>query len=411
MNTKSELEDRNRPTTAGSEYFETVIIGGGQAGLSVGYHLKKQGRPFVILDANERIGDAWRKRWDSLRLFTPARYSGLTGWRFPAPAVSFPTKDEMADYLESYAARFDLPVRTGVKVDGLSRQDDRYVLTSGGRRFEAERVVVATGANQVPKVPPFADELHPSIVQLHSSQYRHSSQLQEGAVLVVGAGNSGAEIAFEVSRTHPTYLSGRPSEQISVRHGPVAARFFFPVVRFVGHHVLTLRTPIGRKAQPKFISHGAPLIRVKLKDLAAAGVEQVPRTVGIEDGRPVLEDGHVLDVSNVIWCTGFREEFSWIDLPDFDENERPLHERGVVVGEPGLYFVGLRFQYAATSDVLPGVGRDAEYIAKHIASREPTCRPTAHALAGARRPEALDCARTGVAEQDLSRIRTSSGLT
>jgi putative flavoprotein involved in K+ transport len=402
MNTKSDLEERNRPATAGSEYFETVIIGGGQAGLSVGYHLKKQGRPFVILDANERIGDAWRKRWDSLRLFTPARYDGLAGWRFPAPAVSFPTKDEMADYLESYAAWFDLPVRTGVKVDGLSRQAYRYVLTAGSRRFEAEHVVVATGANQVPKVPAFADDLHPSIVQLHSSHYCNPSQLQEGAVLVVGAGNSGAEIAFEVSRTHPTYLSGKPSGQLPVRHGLAMARFVFPVIRFVGNHVLTLRTPIGRKVQPRYISHGAPLIRVKLKDLAAAGVEQVPRTVGVEGGRPMLKDGRVLDVSNVIWCTGFREEFPWIDLPIFDENEQPLHERGVVVGEPGLYFVGLPFQYAAGSDVLPGVGRDAEYIAKHIASRVPNGRPTAHALAEARRPEALDRARTRVAEQVLS---------
>jgi putative flavoprotein involved in K+ transport len=143
------------------------------------------------------------------------------------------------------------------------------------------------------------------------------------------------------------------------------------VLRFVGHHVLTLRTPIGRKAQPTFLSHGAPLVRVKLKDLTAAGVQQVSRTVGMEDGRPTLEDGRVLDVSNVIWCTGFREEFSWIDLPIFGEDGRPLHERGVVVGEPGLYFVGLRFQYAESSDVLPGVGRDAEYIAKHIVSSEP----------------------------------------
>jgi len=406
MNTKSDLEERKRPTAAGSERFsecfETVIIGGGQAGLSVGYHLKKQGRPFVILDANERIGDAWRKRWDSLRLFTPARYDGLAGWPFPAPAVSFPTKDEMADYLESYAARFDLPVRTDVKVDGLSREGDRFVVTSGDRRFEAEHVVVATGANQVPRIPVFADDLQSSIMQLHSSQYRHPSQLQEGAVLVVGAGNSGAEIAFEVSRTHSTYLSGKPSGQLPVRHGPFAARFFFPVVRFVGHHVLTLRTPIGRKVQPKFISHGSPLIRVKLKDLIAAGVEQVPRTVGIEDGRPVLEDGRVLDVSNAIWCTGFWEEFAWIDLPIFGEDGRPLHDRGVVDGEAGLYFVGFLFQYAATSDVLPGVGRDVEYIAKHIASSEPNGRPTAHALAGARRPEALDRARTGGAEQVLS---------
>jgi len=149
----------------------------------------------------------------------------------------------------------------------------------------------------------------------------------------------------------------------------------FPVIRFVGHHVLTLRTPIGRKVQPRFISHGAPLIRVNLKDLAAAGVEQVPRTVGMQNGRLALEDGHVLDVSNVIWCTGFREEFPWIDLPVFGENERPLHERGVVVGEPGLYFVGMPFQYALSSDVLPGVGRDAEYIAEHIARNLNPHRP------------------------------------
>jgi putative flavoprotein involved in K+ transport len=394
MNRQRDVEERSRRPADGSEHFETVIIGGGQAGLSVGYHLTRRDRPFAILDANERIGDAWRKRWDSLRLFTPARYDGLAGWRFPAPAVSFPTKDEMADYLEAYAARFDLPVRTGVEVDGLSREGDRYVVASGDHRFEAEHVVVATGANQVPKVPAFADDLHLSIVQLHSSQYRHPSQLQEGTVLVVGAGNSGAEIAFEVSRTHPTFLSGKPSGQIPFRHGPAMARFVFPVIRFVGHHVLTLRTPIGRKVQPKFISHSAPLIRVKLKDLSAAGVEQVPRTVGMEDGRPALQDGRVLDVSNVIWCTGFREEFPWIDLLVFGEDGRPLHERGVVVGEPGLYFVGLLFQYAVSSDVLPGVGRDAKYIAKHIASREPNGWPTAHAPAGARRPKAPDRART-----------------
>jgi putative flavoprotein involved in K+ transport len=361
------IEQQSQRTAAHLERFDTVIIGGGQAGLATGYHLAKRGLPFVILDANERIGDAWRKRWDSLRLFTPARYDGLQGWRWEAPALSIPTKDEMADYLEAYAARFELPVRTGVEVDGLSREGDRFIITSGNRRFEANHVVVATGAYQVPKIPCFADELHSNIMQLHSSQYRRPSQLQEGAVLVVGAGNSGAEIAFEVSRLHPTYLSGRPSGQIPVRHGPAAARFVLPVVRFVGHHVLTLKTPIGRKAQSRFISHSAPLVRVKLMDLIAAGVEQVPRTVGIEDGRPVLEDGRVLEVSNVIWCTGFREEFPWIDLPIFDENERPLHERGVVVGEPGLYFVGMPFQYASTSDVLPGVGRDAEYIAKHIA--------------------------------------------
>src|SRR5687767_14195195 len=270
------VEDLRRRTDTLPERFNTVIIGGGQAGLATGYHLAKRGLPFVILDANERIGDAWRKRWDSLRLFTPARYDGLQGWRFPAPALSFPTKDEMADYLEAYAARFELPVQTGVEVDGLSREGDRFLITSGDRHFEAKHVVVATGAHQIPKFPAFADELLTSIMQLHSSQYRHPSPLQEGVVQVVGTGNSGAEIAFEVSRTHPTYLSGKPSGQIPVRHGPTAARFVFPVVRFAAHHVLTLDTPVGRKVRPRFISHGAPLIRVKVKDLATAGGEQVP---------------------------------------------------------------------------------------------------------------------------------------
>jgi putative flavoprotein involved in K+ transport len=365
---------------ATAERFDTVIIGGGQAGLSTGYHLAKHGRPFVILDSGERIGDAWRERWDSLRLFTPARHSGLDGWRFPAPAVSFPTKDEMADYLEAYAAKFGLPVRTGVRVDSLSRDDGRYVVTAGARRFEADNVVVAAGAHQISRVPDFATELDRSIRQLHSSEYRAPSQLRDGGVLIVGIGNSGAEIAYEVSRTHPTWLSGKPSAQIPFRHGPAMARFVFPVIRFLGHHVLTMRTPVGRKVGPKFVTHAAPLIRVKLKHLAAAGVEQVPRTAGVVHGRPVLADGRVLDVANVIWCTGFREEFPWIDLPIFGENGRPLHERGVVVGETGLYFVGLLFQYAASSDVLPGVGRDAAYVAKHIASRGSSGQASARAL-------------------------------
>jgi putative flavoprotein involved in K+ transport len=352
-----------------AERFETVIIGGGQAGLVTGYHLKQQGRPFVILDANERIGDAWRRRWDSLRLFTPARYCGLDGWRFPASRVHFPTKDEMGDYLEGYAARFDIPVRTGVRVDALSREDDRFVLVSGDRRYEAHQVVVASGSCRSPKLPAFAPELAPDLVQLHSSEYRGPSQLRDGGVLIVGVGNSGAEIAHEVSRTHRVWLSGRPSGQIPVRHGPNTGRFVFPVIRFVGHRVLTLKTPIGRKAQPKFLSQAAPLIRVKLKDLAAAGVEHMPRTVGVKDGHPELDGGRVLDVTNVIWCTGFREAFGWIDLPVFGEDGRPLHERGVVPAAPGLYFVGLLFQYAASSDVLPGVGRDARYVARHIAAR------------------------------------------
>jgi putative flavoprotein involved in K+ transport len=370
MNEERDGEGRHGPA-AGPERFETVIIGGGQAGLSVGYHLAKRDRPFVILDGNERIGDSWRKRWDSLRVFTPARADGLAGWPFPGPPWSFPTKDAMGDYLEAYAKNFDLPVRTGVRVDGVSREDNRYVVACGDQRIETDHVVVASGACQDPRVPPFALQLDPSIVQLHSSGYLGPSQLREGGVLVVGVGNSGAEISFELSRTHSTWLAGKEHGHIPVRHGSIPFRFLFRVVRFIGYHVLTTSTPIGRKVRPKFVAGGPPLIRVRPKDIAAAGIERVGRVVGVRDGLPLLEGDRTLDVANVIWCTGFRPDFSWIHLPVFDEAGDPKHVRGVVSSEPGLYFVGLLFLYAAVSDVLPGVGRDAEHIAKHIASREP----------------------------------------
>ena len=388
---------------SGSEHFETVIIGGGQAGLSAGYHLARRDRRFVILDANQRIGDAWRERWDSLRLFTPARYDGLPGWPFPAPAWSFPTKDEVADYMEAYTARFDLPVRTGIRVDGLSREGDRYVVAAGDRRFEADHVVVASGAYSRPRIPAFAPELDPGIVQLHSSQYRDPSQLQEGGVLVVGAANSGAEIALEVSREHRTWLSGRHPGQEPFRPGSRWFRLFVPVVWFMASHVLTVKTPIGRAVRQKFHvggahhSRGLPLARIRPKDITAAGIERVPRTAGARGDLPVLDDGRVLEVTNVIWCTGFVPDFAWIDLPVFAEDGGPVHDRGIVGSEPGLYFVGLVFLYAMNSSLVGGVGRDAEHIAKHIASREPNGRPTEHVLAEARRPEAPDPARTGEA--------------
>ena len=352
-----------------TNHFETVIVGGGQAGLTAGYYLTKQSRSFVILDANERIGDAWRKRWDSLRLFTPARFDGLPGMPFPAPAWSFPTKDEVADYLESYAARFELPVRTGVAVERLSKEDGRFVVSAGDLRFEADNVVVATGAHQIPKLPAFARELDPRIVQLHSGDYRSPSQLQDGDVLLVGAGNSGAEIARELAPTRRTWLAGPSTGEIPVRHGSFAARFAFRVVRFLGHRVLTRGTPIGRKVGPKLTGKGDPLIRTKLKDLLAAGVERLPRVVGVQGGLPVLEDGRVLDVANVVWCTGFRTEFGWIELPVFGENGEPMHVRGVVESERGLYFLGLVFLYSVSSDVFPNRGRDASYIARHISSQ------------------------------------------
>jgi putative flavoprotein involved in K+ transport len=352
------------------ERIETVIIGGGQAGLSVGYYLQQQGRDFVILDAHERIGDAWRKRWDSLRLFTPARYSGLAGMPFPAPAFSYPTKDAMADYLEAYATRFKLPVKLGVRVDKLSKQGDRFVVAAGDLRFEAENVVVAMSSWQRPRVPSFAQELDPRIVQLHSGAYLNPSQLQDGGVLVVGAGNSGAEIALDVSRSHRTWLSGRHPGNEPTRAGSKMDRLVTPMIWFVFSHVMTVNTPLGRKAASQLRNHGLPLARVRPADLLAAKVERIhARTVGARDGRPLLADGRILDVTNVIWCTGFQPTYGWIALPIFGDDGEPIHERGLVATEPGLYFVGLFFQSAATSSLVGGVGRDAAYIADRIAAR------------------------------------------
>ena len=358
----------------GAERVETVVVGGGQAGLSVGYHLARRGLRFVILEANERIGDSWRKRWDSLRLFTPARYNALPGLPFPGPGHLFSTKDEVADYLETYAARFELPVRTGVRVNRLSRNGSRFVLEAGDRILEAENVVVAMATHQVPSVPPFAHELDLSIVQLHSGDYRNPSQLQPGGALVVGVGNSGAEIALDVANDQPTWLAGKESGRVPFRiEGAPARLVFLPLMfRFIGHRVLTVRTPIGRRMRPKLLSHGAPVVRVKPKDIAAAGIERVPKVVGVRSGAPLLDGERVLEVDNVIWCTGFRPDFSWIDLPVFSEQEEraePIHHRGIVADQPGLYFVGLFFLYAMSSGFLPGVGRDAEHIVKDIASR------------------------------------------
>jgi putative flavoprotein involved in K+ transport len=354
-----------------TERIDTVVIGGGQAGLSVGYHLSKRGVPFVILDAHARVGDAWRRRWDSLRLFTPARFSSLDGMPFPAPPHSFPTKNEMADYLEAYAERFQLPVRCGVRVDRLSRLLDRFLVVAGGQQFEADNVVVAMADWQRPRVPAFARELNSRIVQLHSFDYRNPAQLQPGGVLIVGAGNSGAEIALDVIRGHETWLSGRDTGHVPFRIDGLAARLLLVrlVLRVVFHRILTVKTPMGRRVRAKMMHLGQPLVRTKPQDLLAAGVKRVPRLARVANGLPVLEDGQVLDVSNIIWCTGFHSGFSWIDLPVFDADGDAKHDSGVVPDEAGLYFVGLKFLYAASSSTIHGVGRDAARIADRIRAR------------------------------------------
>lgn len=311
-----------------TERFDTVVIGGGQAGMAVGYHLARQGRDFLIVDAGGAVGQIWRDRWDSLRLFSPAHFTRLPGMAFPAPGRHLPSKDEMAEYLQAYAARFDLPVRLGWRVDQLSRDDGGYLIRSAGRRVRASNVVVATGPAMHPRVPQAADQLDPSILALHSVDYRNPDQLRDGPVLVVGAGNSGAEIALDVAPTHDVVLAGRDVGRLPISLGG-------PVYRIM-NALLTVDTALGRRFMSSASSKGGtPLVRVRPERLARAGVERAPRLADVVDGRPRLDDGRILDVTTVIWCTGYVPDYAWIALPGFPRTGVPAHHHGVVVGQLG----------------------------------------------------------------------------
>ena len=354
-----------------SERVQVVVIGGGQAGLSVGFCLARLGLSFVILEANPRVGDSWRKRWDSLRLFTPAKYDGLIGLPFPAPAFSFPTKDEMADYLETYAKHFDLPVRTGVSVDRVWRDGARYIVDAGDRRVRGRSR--RRGHGHVPETP------RPGFCPSARSRHRPTAfeRLQEcepaaaGDVLIVGAGNSGADIAMDVGGASrlAVWAASRP-RAISHRRPHRARRSAVCVSRHLsshsdrGHADRTASASVGHLERRPADSREAGGSRRSRR-------ERAPRVTGVRDGRPLLADGRMLDVNNVIWCTGFHPGLSWIDLPHpvYGSDGEPIHERGVVPAEPGFYFVGLHFLYALSSTMIHGVARDAERIANVIDQR------------------------------------------
>jgi putative flavoprotein involved in K+ transport len=350
---------------------ETIVIGAGQAGLATGYHLKKRGRDFLMLEAHDRVGDIWRKRFDSLKLYSPAKYDGLPGMPFPAARWCYPDKDQVADYFEAYAEKFDLPIETSVTVRRMTSADGVFEIEADHRTYRARNVVVATGTWQQPRTPGFAPELDPSIYQVHSDDYRNPAQLKPGPTLVVGAAHSGADIALEVANAgHETVLSGPYRGEAPIDIESKMARVVLPLLWFAANHVLTERTPIGRKAQPHIRSGGGPLLRVKSAHLEAAGVEHVAdKVVGVEGGKPALADGRVLDVANVVWCTGFGKDMSWIEFLVPGDDGWPDQTRGAVNGWPGLYFVGLPFLYSFSSMLVGGAGRDAGHVAKLIAQR------------------------------------------
>ncbi|HUG31602.1 MAG TPA: NAD(P)-binding domain-containing protein [Acidimicrobiia bacterium] len=364
--------------------FDTLVIGGGQTGLAVGHYLSKTGRTFLILDASARVGDAWRHRWDSLVLFTPAGFSGLPGMDFPADHKDqFVTKDEAADFVERYAKDMGLPVLSGVRVERLTKEDDVFVAETANETFAARNVVVAMANYQAPKIPGVATSLDPGIRQVHSHDYKSPSSLQDGPALVVGMGNSGAEIGLELARDRTTYVSGDPTAVIPFRlESWFGRKIGKHAVRFMATKVLTTSTPIGRRVRPKLLKKAAPVVRAKPRDLLAAGAERVPRVTGVRAGMPQLADGRTLDVANVVWCTGYRSGFDWIEMPIFDDEGKPRHHRGVVDEMPGLYFCGLFFQHSLWSETLTGMPRDARYVVEHLANRAVVGAP-ADAPAGA----------------------------
>jgi putative flavoprotein involved in K+ transport len=358
------------------DWYDTVVIGAGKSGLAAGYYLARTSRSFVMIDANERPGDTWRRRWDSLRLFSPAQWNGLPGLPFPAPAGTFPTKDEMADYLDVYARRFELPIEHGVRVTRVASDRGRFVVECTDRSLVCSNLVVATGYSADARVPDFAKRLGAKIRQLHSSAYRRPSDVPGASVLVVGFGTSGAEIAMELAAAgRNVRIAGYPTFHIPNLVLKLPGNLWW---RFI-HNVLTIDTPIGRRAAPKFKAGGAPLIRVDRAQVIASGVEHVSRVSGTMMGAPQLDDGRILDVSDIVWCTGFRPDYGFLDLPALrlDAKGWPIAPYGVAERIPGLYFLGVPFQVGLTSLLVGGAERDAGLVVRHIEQRPVLQEPLA----------------------------------
>jgi putative flavoprotein involved in K+ transport len=355
---------------------EVIVVGGGQAGLALGYHLAKQGRDFTILEAASEPAAAWRERWDSLKLFTSARYDGLPGMDFPGDPDRYPTRDEVADYLTEYARRFDLPVELNSRVKAVRRQGDRYLVELGDRTYEAQQVVIATGPFQAPLVPPLAQDLGDGVMQMHSTAYRSPESLPEGRVLVVGGGNTGFQIAQELSASREVHLS------IGSRQTPLPQRILgrdlFWFLEKTGLIRKTVDSRMGRRMSERETLIGSTPRGMRRR----YGVELHGRAVSAHGSTVRFDDSTQVDVAAVVWATGFRVDHSWIDVPVFDAGGRLIHQRGVTQA-PGLYFLGMYWQHSRGSALLGWVKDDAEYLAERIeASRADSFKPKTE-IAGA----------------------------
>jgi putative flavoprotein involved in K+ transport len=351
----SELEPRVDPAAD----YEVVVIGAGQAGLTTGHYLARQGRRFIILERGDSIAPAWRERWDSLRLFTPRGYSGLPGLPFPGDPDDYPTRDEVIAYLERYADEFDLPIVLNSNVRRLSREDGRFVLELDGRTIAADHVVVATGPFQTPYVPKLADELDPGVWQAHSTGYRRPVDVLEGTVLVVGGGNTGFQITKELSTTHKVILSvGSRQKPLPQR---VAGRDLFWWLTKTGLINKTVESRLGQRLKDRDTLIGSSPRELRRR----YGVGLKPRAIRASGRTVTFEDGSDVEVAAVIWATGYRPDYSWIDLPIFDSSGLLQHIRGVT-DVPGLYFLGLTWQHTRGSALIGWVKDDAQFIAERI---------------------------------------------
>ncbi|WP_248963817.1 flavin-containing monooxygenase [Sphaerisporangium perillae] len=347
--------------------LDTLIIGGGQAGLALGYYLRRSGHRFAIVDAHPRVGEAWRQRWDSLTLFTPRRYDALPGLPFPGDPDGHPGKDEAADYLEGYAAHFDLPMRLNCHVTSVRpcRPAGFTVETSTGS-FNASQVVVAAGAFHTPRTPNFARKLSPQVVQLHSSRYRDPAQLPAGDIFVVGAGNTGVQIAEELA-DHGRRVSLSASALGWALPQRWLGRDIFWWFSRLGTMSVSGDSRIGRRLKADGTIIGTDLKRLMRR------VNRLDRAMDADGPDVILADGSRHSPDAVVWATGFRPDYPWLQVPVLDDLGAPVHHEGVTTW-PGLYFLGLPWQRNRGSAVLGWVGRDAEALAQRLTAAAPVAR-------------------------------------